>query len=74
MDDADLISFDDGAMTFPEEELAEAAKASHEMVREAQDAAVWINLCRPLTSFTSARTGGEALVAAERLVAKVINP
>ncbi|MDQ0846921.1 YciI family protein [Streptomyces sp. V1I6] len=37
-----LISFDDGAMTFPEEELAEVAEASHAVVREAQDAAVWV--------------------------------
>ncbi|MFI1927242.1 YciI family protein [Streptomyces sp. NPDC020377] len=37
-----LISFDDGAMTFPEEELPEVAEASHEVVREAQDAGVWV--------------------------------
>ncbi|MFB7313311.1 YciI family protein [Streptomyces sp. NPDC056192] len=37
-----LISFDDGAMTFPEEELPEVAEASHEVVREARDAAVWV--------------------------------
>ncbi|MFI6086172.1 YciI family protein [Streptomyces sp. NPDC051217] len=37
-----LISFDDGAMNFPEEELPEVAKASHEVVREAQDAGVWV--------------------------------
>ncbi|MEV4758346.1 YciI family protein [Micromonospora sp. NPDC049559] len=37
-----LISFDDGAMTFPEEELPEVAKASHEVVRAAQDAGVWV--------------------------------
>ncbi|NEA68544.1 YciI family protein [Streptomyces sp. SID12488] len=37
-----LISFDDGAMTFPEEELPEVAKASHEVVRQAKDAAVWV--------------------------------
>ena len=37
-----LISFDDGAMTFPEEALPEVAEASHEVVREAQDAAVWV--------------------------------
>jgi hypothetical protein len=35
-----LISFDDGAMTFPEEELPEVAEASHEVVRKAQDAGV----------------------------------
>ncbi|MEU9314067.1 YciI family protein [Streptomyces sp. NPDC048256] len=37
-----LISFDDGAMTFPEEELPEVAEASHEVVREARDAGVWV--------------------------------
>ncbi len=29
-------------MTFPEEELPEVAKASHEVVRQAQDAGVWV--------------------------------
>jgi hypothetical protein len=37
-----LISFDDGAMTFPEEDLPEVADAAHAVVREAQDAGVWI--------------------------------
>ncbi|MFJ6121535.1 YciI family protein [Streptomyces sp. NPDC092129] len=37
-----LISFDDGAMTFPEEELPEVAEASHEVVRKAQKAGVWV--------------------------------
>ena len=37
-----LISFDDGAMTFPEEELPDVAEASHKVVREAKDAGVWI--------------------------------
>ncbi|MFI5633489.1 YciI family protein [Streptomyces sp. NPDC051664] len=37
-----LISFDDGAMTFPQEELPEVAAASHEVVRKAQDAGVWV--------------------------------
>jgi hypothetical protein len=37
-----LISFDDGAMAFSEEESAEVAEASHAVVREAQDAAVWV--------------------------------
>ncbi|MGW1041407.1 YciI family protein [Streptomyces sp. NPDC002547] len=37
-----LISFDDGAMTFPEEELPKVAEASHEVVRKAQDAGVWV--------------------------------
>jgi hypothetical protein len=37
-----LISFDDGAMTFPEEELPDVAEATHKVVREAQDAGVWV--------------------------------
>ena len=37
-----LISFDDGAMTFPEEELPEVAEASHAVVQAAKDAGVWI--------------------------------
>ena len=37
-----LISFDDGAMTFPEEELPKVAEAAHKVVREAKNAAVWI--------------------------------
>jgi hypothetical protein len=37
-----LISFDDGAMTFPAQELPAVAEASHEVVREAQDAGVWV--------------------------------
>jgi hypothetical protein len=37
-----LISFDDGAMTFPEEDLPDVAKAAHEVVQEAQDLGVWI--------------------------------
>ncbi|MFE6128739.1 YciI family protein [Streptomyces sp. NPDC056437] len=37
-----LISFDDGAMTFPEEELPGVAEASHEVVRQAQEAGVWV--------------------------------
>jgi hypothetical protein len=37
-----LISFDDGAMTFPEEELPDVAKAVYEVVQEAQDAGVWV--------------------------------
>jgi hypothetical protein len=37
-----LISFDDGAMTFPEEELPDVDKAAHEVVREAQDAGAWV--------------------------------
>jgi hypothetical protein len=37
-----LISFDDGAMTFPDEELPEVAAAAHAVVREAKDAGVWV--------------------------------
>lgn len=37
-----LISFDDGAMTIPEEELPEVAEAAHKVVREAQNAGVWV--------------------------------
>lgn len=37
-----LISFDDGAMTFPEEDLPAVTEASHRVVREAKDAGVWI--------------------------------
>jgi hypothetical protein len=37
-----LISFDDGAMTLPEQELPEVAEAAHEVMREAQDAGVWV--------------------------------
>jgi hypothetical protein len=37
-----LISFDDGWMTFPEEDLPAVAEASHQVVREARAAGVWI--------------------------------
>ena len=37
-----LISFDDGAMTFPEEDLPEVAEAAHAVVQEAKDAGVWV--------------------------------
>ena len=37
-----LISFDDGAMTFPEEDLPDVAEASHAVVQEAKDAGVWV--------------------------------
>ncbi|HSL10769.1 MAG TPA: YciI family protein [Actinomycetota bacterium] len=37
-----LISFDDGDMTFPEEDLPAVADASHAVVREAKAAGVWI--------------------------------
>ncbi len=37
-----LISFDDGAMTFPAEDLPAVAAAAHEVVEQAQDAGVWV--------------------------------
>jgi len=37
-----LISFDDGWMTFPEEDLPAVAEAALAVVREAQDAGVWV--------------------------------
>jgi hypothetical protein len=37
-----LISFDDGAMTFPEEDLPAVGEAAHAVVAEAQDAGVWV--------------------------------
>ena len=37
-----LISFDDGAMSIPEEELPDVAEAAHAVVREAMDAGVWV--------------------------------
>ena len=37
-----LISFDDGAMTFPEEELPGVAEAAHTVAQEAKDADVWV--------------------------------
>jgi hypothetical protein len=37
-----LISFDDGAMTFPDEEMPDVAEAAHEVVEEAKDAGVWV--------------------------------
>jgi hypothetical protein len=37
-----LISFDDGAMDFPEEDLPDVAKAAHAVAQEAMDAGVWV--------------------------------
>jgi hypothetical protein len=37
-----LISFDDGAMTFPEEQLPDVAQAAYAVVREAEEAGVWV--------------------------------
>jgi hypothetical protein len=37
-----LISFDDGAMIFPEEELPDVAEAAHKVVQEAKNTGVWV--------------------------------
>jgi hypothetical protein len=37
-----LISFDDGTMVFPEEDLPEVARAAHTVVDEAKAAGVWV--------------------------------
>jgi hypothetical protein len=37
-----LISFDDGAMTFPEEDLRDVTDAAHAMMHEAKEAGVWV--------------------------------
>jgi hypothetical protein len=37
-----LLSFDHGAMTFPEEELPDVARAAHAVVQEAKDAGAWV--------------------------------
>ena len=37
-----LISFDDGAMNFPAEDLPDVAKAALAVVHEAQEAGVWV--------------------------------
>lgn len=37
-----LISFDDGWMTFPEEDLPAVAEAAHAVAREAEEAGVWV--------------------------------
>ena len=37
-----LISFDDGAMTFPEEETPAVSDATHAVVEEAKKAGVWV--------------------------------
>ena len=37
-----LISFDDGWMDFPPEELPDVARDAQEVVREARDAGVWV--------------------------------
>ena len=37
-----LISFDDGAMTFPDEDLPDVAKAAREVALHPRDAGVWV--------------------------------
>ena len=37
-----LISFDEGAMSFPETDLPAVAEAAHAVAREAMDAGVWV--------------------------------
>ena len=37
-----LISFDDGAMTIPAEELPDVAEAAYKVVQEAKNAGVWV--------------------------------
>jgi len=37
-----LISFDQGWMDFPDEDLPDVAKAATEVVREAEEAGVWV--------------------------------
>ena len=37
-----LILFDDGDMTFPEEDLPDVAKAARAVAQEAMDAGVWV--------------------------------
>jgi hypothetical protein len=37
-----LISFDDGAMSFPQEELPDVDEAAHAVVEEAKHAGVWV--------------------------------
>lgn len=37
-----LISFDEGDMTFPDEDLPVVADAAHTVLRQAKDAGVWV--------------------------------
>jgi hypothetical protein len=37
-----LISFDEGAMTFPAEDLPDVADAAHAVAQEAMDARAWV--------------------------------
>lgn len=37
-----LFSFDEGAMSFPDEELPDVDRATHDVVHQAQAAGVWV--------------------------------
>ena len=37
-----LISFDDGAMSFPQQELPDVTEAAQKVVQEARNAGVWV--------------------------------
>jgi len=37
-----LISFDDGTMIVPDEDMGDVGRAAHEVVRQAQRASVWV--------------------------------
>jgi hypothetical protein len=37
-----LISFDDGTMTFPDEDLPDVTKAANQVVQQAKDVGVWV--------------------------------
>lgn len=37
-----LISFDDGALNVPEDDLGEVGRAAHEVLRAAKQAGVWV--------------------------------
>lgn len=37
-----LISFDDGAMDFPEEDLPDVGRAAHDVMRQAKEAGAWV--------------------------------
>ena len=60
-----LISFDDGAMIFPEEELPAVAEAAHAVAREAEDSGVWVfggGLHAPSTATVVNATGADVTV------------
>lgn len=55
-----LISFDDGAMTFPEEDFDDVARAAHEVDRAAREAGVRV--------FSGGLTGEATVVATDGTV------